>query len=140
MAEKNSPYLLNFTVNGATIPAYRIVKNAATAAVPRGVALWDTATAFIMGLSQEISSDATGGAAFVAVGGTAKANCGASVSAGALLTGLTATGEVVEVTAHVLNTTTTVVPRTVGQAMRSGSTAAAIEVYVSPNNLRVQFA
>lgn len=140
MAVKNSPQLISFNVDGATIPAYRIAKAAGGTTVARAVALWDTASAVIIGLTQEISSGATGGSVVVAIGGTAKGNCGASVSAAALLTGLTATGEVIEAGTQILNTTTTIVPRTVGVAMQNGATGSAIEVLVNPNNIRVQFA
>ena len=139
MSQRNNPTLVNFNVNGATIPAYRIAKQASTSTVVRAVALWDTATAFIIGLTTE-QSGATNTAVQVAVGGTAKGQCGASVSAGSLLTGFTTTGEVVEAAANVLNTTTTVIPRTVGQAMQVGNSGSAIEVYVNPNNIRIQFA
>lgn len=134
MSQKRGTNEVNFRNSGATIPAYRIVK-------PNGagsVALHDTATALIIGVSQEQSGD-SGTSVWVAINGTAKGQCGASVSSGALLTALTATGAIVEAT-HVLNTTTTVIPYSLGISLEAGSTNAVIEVTVAPNNVRVAFA
>lgn len=135
MSQKRGTNEVNFRNSGATIPAYRVIK-------PSGnntVALWDTATAIMIGLSQEQCDSL--GAIQVAIGGTAKGQAGASVSAGALLTGLTATGEVIECLAgSLLATTTTAIPRTIGVALQTGDTGAAIEVLIMPGPLRIAFA
>jgi hypothetical protein len=120
-----------------TLSAYVVVKPATTG---NGVLLHDTATAYIKGITQDASIGGTGTAVLVAIGGTAKAQAGASVSSGSLLTVQTATGYVIEVTTSVLNTTSTVIPRTVGLANGKGSTNALIEVDFAPSNIRVVFA
>jgi len=129
---------INFNVNAAaTIPAYRVLKLAATSGVPRGVALWDTATAAIAGISQEQSVGNTGTSIWTAISGTAKAQAGASVSASALLTALTATGEVVEATVPTFNTTTGNLPFLIGHALESGATGAAVEILINITPMRL---
>lgn len=135
MSQKRGTNEVSFRNSGATIPAYRIV----TPSGNNTVALWNTQTAYMLGLSQEQSGD-SGTAILVAIGGTAKGQAGASVSAGALLTGLTATGEVIEAAANILNTTTTVIPRSIGLSLQTGDSGAAIEVLVSPGHVRIAFA
>lgn len=130
---------INFAVNYAsTIPAYRIVKNASTANVPGAVGLWDTSTARMIGLSCDNSGGATGTAIQVAILGSAYGDAGASVSAGSLLTGLTATGQVVEVGAALMDVVTAGSSIAfIGQAMGTADTNSSVEVYLNIGNLQL---
>lgn len=131
MAQEVNGTIKSFKAASGSVPAYRIA--VLTAANTVGVTF--TATSVLVGITTNDAS-ATGVAVGVVVDGTAKCSCGASVSAGAVLTGQTDTGKCIEATA-LLNTTTTVIPRTIGVALGKGSTNSVIEVLVIPNNIRV---
>jgi hypothetical protein len=131
---------VNFVVNSAaTIPAYYLVKNASSVAVPGAVALWDTSAARMIGLSCENSSGATGTSIQVAIAGTAYGSAGGSISAGCLLTGLTATGQVIEAGAATNDIVTAGSSICyIGQAMGTiANTGASVEVYINIHNLQL---
>lgn len=133
MSQKRASTEISFAVS-ATLAAYVLVKPTGTR---NQVGLWDTATALFAGISQEASSGGTGTAVLVAIGGSAKGQAGASVSSGALLTGQTATGYVIEASANTLNTTTTAIPRTIGWSNHAASTNGILEVFIAINNVRI---
>lgn len=121
---------VNFRNSGATIPAYRIVGVSGDDTV----SLWATATTQMVGIAQEQADSLA--SVFVAIYGSAKGEAGASVSAGSVLSGLTATGQVIASTA-LQDTVTTDIPFMIGLALQSGSTNAAIEVLVRPTHWRI---
>lgn len=134
MAQEVNGTIKSFKAASGSVPAYRI-------AVVTGintVGVTFTSTSVLVGITANDAS-ATGQAVGVVLNGTAKCMCGASVSAGAILTAQTDTGKCIEATA-VLNTTTTVIPRTIGVALQKGSTNSIIEVAIIPNNIRVAIA
>lgn len=88
--------------------------------------LADTATSAPVGITQDAVS--TGGSVQVVTLGRTLGICAASISAGALLSWETATGELVAVT----NNTSTTLNKTIGIALQSGSSASAIEIFVNP--------
>jgi len=123
---------ITLKANSGSSPAYRVV----TVSGANTADIWKTATSLILGVSMEDAS-ATGEAWKIRIAGTAKVACGASVSAGALVTPMTGTGKITEAT-KTYNTTTTVVPRSLGIALEAGSTNSVIEVLIMPNNIRKQ--
>ena len=129
---------VSFKVNQATtLSAYRIVKPAAG---NNSVALWDTATAHILGVTLEDSKGATGTSVLVAIYGTARLGAGASVSAGALVTGQTATGLGIEDASRgYMDTATAIVAYTLGIALDAADTNSVFEVLIRPSNLRFDF-
>ena len=134
MAQDVNGTIKSFKAASGSVPAYRIA--VLTAGNTVGVTF--TSTSVIVGITTNDAS-ATGQAVGVCLNGTAKCTCGASVSAGALLTAATDTGKCIDATS-VLNTTTTVIPRTIGIALQTGSTNSVIEVAIIPNNVRVAIA
>lgn len=113
-----------------SVPANRIL----TLSAGQTVDIPNTTTAMIIGVScNDIS--ATGQAVGVARNGTAKIQCGASVSAGALLTYQTSTGKCIEASANINATTTTAIEKTIGIAMEAGDTNSLIEVALDINNV-----
>lgn len=123
---------INLKANSASSPAYRVVGVATTGDFYAGICI--TATSHILGISQEDASS-TGEAWKVRKYGTSKAACGASVSAGSILTFQTDTGKVILATITD-NTTTSTVPKTVGIALQAGSTNSVIEISIEIVNLR----
>lgn len=121
----------------ATLSAYRVISpdTALSEGFVRGLQ-FPTLTSKLLGIAQ---ASATTDQAFpVASFGYGKAAAGASVSAGAILIPVTATGYVIEGTDDYA-TTTTAVPRHVGLALQSGSlTDAAIEVFITIHQVRKQ--
>lgn len=133
MAQEVNGVKKTFKALNASIPAYRIV---AVGAGKDVVDLAKTSTAMLVGVSANNIS-ATGQAVSVILNGTARCQCGASVSAGALLSFQTDTGMCIEALAAAYNhTTTTIIPRTIGVALQAGSTNSVIEILVQPNNVK----
>lgn len=122
--------VVSFKAN-ATISAYRILKLSAA----NTVALHDTSTALILGVSDDDSSGGANSAIKVVIDGTAKIQCGASVSVGALCTAQTATGLLIESANTFTTTAASLVPKTIGIALASGSTNSTIEVLLNINNI-----
>lgn len=116
----------------ATLSAFRVVR--VTAA--NTVGLYDTTTSLIYGVTGDDSQGGTGSSVKVVVSGSVKVQCAASVSAGALVTAQSATtsGLVMEVGAHINNTTSAAVPKILGIAMEAGSTNTVIEVELRIEN------
>lgn len=109
-----------------SIGAYRVVAvNANSVNYSIQMELADTSTSVAVGIIQDDVS--TNGTADVATAGLARAICGASVSAGAILTWQTATGRVIEVA----NNTTTAYSKTIGIALYPGDTNSIIQVDVN---------
>lgn len=117
-----------------TLSAFRVVRHTGTR---NTVNLYDTTTSLIFGVTADDSADGTGTSVKVVLAGTAKVACAASVSAGALVTAQSATssGLIMEVGAHVNNTTTAATPKILGIAMQAGSTNSVIEVALRIENV-----
>lgn len=126
-----TPTLVTFRVNSAaTISAYRLL---APAAGGNSVQLWATSTSIMFAVSQDQSYGATGTSILAAIGGCAKLAAGASVSAGAIVTGQTATGlGIADTTNGVWNTTTSVVPYAIGIALDAADTNSVFEILIQP--------
>lgn len=128
-----TPFLGSFKV-AATVTANVIVKPGTAA---NQVAIWDTATAFMIGVSQQASSGGTGTSVAIALGGCAKLTAGASVSSGAAITGQTTTGYGIEDTSRgFIDTTSATVPYAIGIALDAGDTNSVFEVLIMPRNIR----
>lgn len=130
MAQENNGKVITLKAADGSVAAYRVVGVSGE----NQVDVWQTATSLMLGIALNDAS-ATNDAVAVALDGTARACCGASVSAGAILTAQTDTGKVIEATITD-NTTTSTVPRTIGVALQSGDTNSVIEVAIIVNNLR----
>jgi hypothetical protein len=131
MSQENNGVIISCKAADASVTAYKIV----AVSGKNTVDLWDTVTSAILGVTT-IDAIAAGSAVGVIIGGTARVMCGASVGVGAVVTAQTGTGKCIEAVTT-LNTTTTVIPKTLGIALQNGSTNAVIEVSVMPNNIRV---
>lgn len=134
MSQENQGTIISCKANDASITAYKIV----TVAGENIVKMWDTTTANILGVTT-MDAVATYSAIGVVINGTARVTCGASVGVGTVVAPQTATGKCIEATV-LLNTTTTVIPRTLGIALENGSTNSVIEVALMPNNVRIAIA
>ena len=131
MSQRRAVVEVSFTA-GETLAAFRIVgPSSGTSAVQ----LWDTSTALFTGVTQDSSSGGTGSSVLVAIGGACKVVCDASVSAGAILTGQTATGLAIA-GVNTSDTHTTTLPRSIGVALQAGSTNAVIEMLIGINNIQ----
>ena len=125
---------VSFRAASATIPAYVIVKPGTAAGT---VALHDTNTAQIIGITQQQSQGGANSSVLVALMGCAKVQAGASVSAGAVLIPQTATGYAIEdATGGFINTTTALVNFSLGLALSAGDTNSVIEVLLRPQQIR----
>lgn len=121
-------------IAGDTLSAQRIVAMTAsnTVNVPQ------TITNALIGITQDAVD--SGSAANVVIRGSAKCICNSSISTGALVTAVTATGYATAAS-HSWNTTTSVVPKLIGYAVHKGSTNSIIEIMVEPSNInKVAFA
>ena len=121
----------------ATVSAYRIVGNdtAASGGILRCVQP-PTITTFVFGVAQQ--SGTTDQSVQIISFGNAKGESGQSLTAGALLTYVTATGYLIEAVAF--DTTATARPRTVGLSLQTGAaTGAVLEILVSLANTRANF-
>lgn len=127
MSQQVNGVVKSFKALDASIPAYRVVFLATNGTVD----LCETSTVMGFGISAQDVSTA-GEAIPIILGGTAKAQCGASVSAGALLTWQTATGLVVEAVANSVGTATAIVPKAIGISLENGDTNSIIEILVAP--------
>jgi len=87
----------------------------------------DTSTSHYIGIAQDDRS--TDGAVAVSILGLARARCGASISAGSIITWATGTGQIV---AGAFDTTTSYLPHPIGRALQAGSTDSVIKVFLSP--------
>lgn len=133
MSQQRNSVFASFLA-GDTISAYQIV---ALTTVANTVIPWATATSVILGVAAD-SAD-SGAAANIIIGGTAKVQCGASISMGAIITAQTDTALAIEAINVAPTVTTLVVPFTLGQALQAGSTNSVIEVTVNPALLRFDF-
>lgn len=128
-----TPVMYSFKA-AATVSAYRIVKPGTAA---NQVATWDTATAVMLGISQQASVGGTGTSVLIAVYGAAKLMAGASISAGAVVTGQTATGlGIAETTNGFIDTTSATVPYNIGIALDAADTNSVFEVLMQPHAIR----
>ena len=126
--------VVSFKCAAATLPAYVIVKPGTAG---NTVALHDTNTAQIIGITQQQSQGGIGSSVLVALNGCAKVQAGASVSAGAVLIPQTATGYAIEDAAGgFINTTTALVNFSLGLALDAGDTNSVIEVLLRPQQIR----
>lgn len=116
----------------ATLSAYRVVRYIGS----NTVGYVDTTTSHILGITTQDSQGGTGSSIAVAIAGTAKVACAASVSSGSLVTAqsATASGLIMEVGASQANTTSSAIPKILGIALAAGSTNSVIEVLIQPNN------
>lgn len=130
-----TPVQVTFKVNdSATISAYRLL---APAPGGNSVALWKTATSAMIAISQGNSRGATGTSILAAVGGCANLVAGASVSAGAMITGQTDTGLGIEDTSlGFFTTATTASPFAIGVALNAADTNSTFEVLIMPRLAR----
>jgi len=121
----------------ATLAAYVIVKPGTGANL---VALHDTNTAQIIGVTQQASVGGANSSVLVALNGCAKVTAGASVSSGAILIPQTATGFAVEDGAGgYINTATALANFSLGLALDAGDTNSTIEVLLRPQQIRFDF-
>lgn len=129
-----SQSLVSFKASAATLSAYVLVKPAGA----NLVALWDTVTAYMMGISQQQSQGGANSSVQVAIGGCAVLTAGASVSAGAFITGTT-TGLGIEDTSNgLMKTSTASVPFGIGIALDAADTNSTFEVLIMPRMSRWQ--
>lgn len=130
-----SQSLVTFKVNDSTIPAYRLL---APAAGDNSVALWKTATSIMFAVSQAESKGATGTSVLAAIAGCALLTAGASVSAGAVITGQTATGLGIERTTNIVGSLTAAAfPFAIGVALGAADTNSTFEIVIQPQLFRV---
>lgn len=134
MGVENNGIIISMKAYDVSIPAYRIMGVAAA----KTVDIPNTTSSALIGVST-IDASATNQAVGVVISGSARCACGASVSVGATVGCQTSTGKCIEITS-LLNTTTTVIPRSIGVALQTGSTNSVIEITVQPVNLQVVFA
>jgi len=110
-----------------SVAAFRVVSvGTLSTAQSTLIELAETSTAIGIGIIQDAVSSA--GAANVITLGESRASCGASVSAGSILTWQTATGQVIEAIASASSVTA----RLIGQALFAGSTNSVIKIIVNP--------
>lgn len=132
----------------ATVSAYRVVAlDTSTSSGPRIIQI-PTETSYILGISQDYAdtTSAQFAACPVSFFGDCKAAAGASVSAGALLTFVTATAYVIEVGnanfdtgATSFATSGSKMPKLLGVALSVGTaTDAVIEVALNISNFRIR--
>lgn len=133
--QHGTPEQVTFRVNdAATISAFRLL---APAAGGNSVKLWVTATSIMFAVSQDQSRGATGTSILAAIGGCARLQAGASVSAGAMITGQTDTGLGIEDTSlGFFTTATTASPFAIGVALDAADTNSVFEVLVRPRLAR----
>lgn len=127
MSQVSNQMVKSFVVNLST-PAFTIVAIQATS-TSQVTNVW-TSTLNIVGVTLDNAS--TGDSIPVAIGGTAKVICNASIAAGSLVAPLTATGFGVALAATF---TSTALYKHVGVALNNGSTNSVIEVLINPNNV-----
>ena len=129
----------------ATLSAYRVVApdTALSVGFVRLIQI-PTETSFILGIAQQ--SGTTAQAVPVISYGYSKVAAGASVSAGALLTFVTATGYLIEqanatIGTSAASTAGVLQPKLVGVALQNGAnTDAVIEAFISISNFRLRVA
>lgn len=134
MSQFSNQIVKSFTAN-QSVSAYTVVQRAATSTM--AVSPWNTATAFILGVSANNGS--TGDSVPVVLGGTAKVYCAGSVAAGDLVGPNTATanltGGIGAVVSLAGSFTTTIAYRNLGVALETGSTNSVIEVAIHISNV-----
>lgn len=133
MSQENQGQIISCKAANASVTAYRVV----TVIAGNTIDVFDTTTSKILGVSIQ-NAAAAGSAVGVTINGTARVTCNSTINAGAVVAPVAGTGKIAAETA-LFNTTTTVIPRTLGIALESGTTNAVIEVAIIPNNIRVQF-
>jgi len=134
MSQFASQLIKSFIAN-QSITAYTVVTRAATSTY--SVAPWNTATAMVIGVAQNNGS--TGDAIEVAIAGTSKVYCAASVSAGSIVGPNTATanltGGIGSIVERVGSFTSTIAYKQIGVALEAGSTNSIIEVLIHVSNV-----
>lgn len=132
MGTSNEGQRISMFAADGSVSAYQIL----TVSGANQVDTWQTNSALILGVAENNAS-VTNDAISVVINGVAKVRCGASVSAGGILTGQTETGKCVAATITD-NTTTSVVPKILGIALEAGSTNAVIAVALGIININKQ--
>lgn len=117
----------------STIAAYRVVR---ATGVAMQVALHNTTTAHILGVTINDSQGGSDSSIAVATAGIVKCACASSVSAGSIVTAQSATASgLIEMAGNTVNSTTTsAVPKLLGIALQSGSTNSVIAVALNISN------
>lgn len=116
----------------ASVPAYTVVELATEGSIINWTA---TTAAGVAGMIVGVSKDngSTNTALGIVIGGSARARCNASISAGALVGPVTGTSGLIQAVA-MPTTVTGVWPNTLGIAVEPGSTNAVIEILLQINN------
>lgn len=127
-----SQSLVSFKASGVTLSAFVIVKPAGA----NLVALWDTTTSMMMGISQLMSQGGANSSVQIAIGGCSNLIAGASVSAGAFITGTTTGLGIEDTSLGFINTATTTVPFGIGIALDAADTNSTFEVLIMPRTVR----
>ncbi len=128
MAGENPGVIISQDAN-ESITAHRIVSM--VAASDNTVEMYQTSTSNILGVSHDFGE--SGGSVPITISGTARVECGASVSTGAIVGPSTASsGQIVERANP--DTTTTANVKTLGIALQSGSTNSVIKVALQIDN------
>lgn len=125
--------IVSFKSQTATISAYLLLKSGTSA---NSVALWDTTTAIMFGISAAQSAGGAGTSIAVAIGGCAKLTAGASVSSGALITGTTTGLGIEDASLGFFTTATTSAPFSIGISLDAASTNSTFEVLIMPRTAR----
>lgn len=131
MSQESNQIVKSFMAN-ASLPAYSVVELLTDSTVINWTATTAAGVAgMIVGVTRDVAS--TNGAVPVVIGGTARAVCNASISAGSIVGPVTATAGFIQAVA-MPTTVTGVWPNTLGIALENGSTNAVIEVLLQINN------
>lgn len=121
MSQELNRFIKTFIVGGSTITAGRVVKFTGTA-----VTLWDTETAFPLGISQDTYDPST--TASIILAGTVKAVADASIAVGAIIQAAT-NGNIV--TKPAAGYTSTASAKVLGIALENASTNSVIEIFLA---------
>ena len=124
MSQQKVGDIITLPAASGSVPAYHIL----TVDSNGRCATWNTNTSTLLGGSQNNASS-TGDAVGIALNGTTKIACGASVGAGVAVGAQTLTGKCVDIV-DTSATTTTALPRVFGISLGAGSTNSVIEVAI----------
>lgn len=137
MAQIRNSIHASFQAAG-TITAYCAVAGFSTASANiNQVALWDTETKAVIGLSYDYFEPSTG--VDVVIMGSGKALCSASVTQWKPVSAITLTGQMIESTNTASTVASAVILPQVGLALANGSANSVIEVLVRPMNFGWNF-
>lgn len=123
--------LVSFKVS-ATITAFNLLK--VTGA--NRVGTWDTTTAIMFAISQDASKGGSDTSVLAQLYGCAKLTAGASVSAGAFITGTTTGLGIEDTSLGLIKTSTASVPFGIGIALDAADTNSTFEVLMMPRSMR----